>query len=252
MISLLYGGRWETWLWECVHYTLTRRRLPPLGLRSWLRRRLGWTPPLPQLPAWLDDAFARRTNLPERWRAFHALKPLPTTLHAEAYNILDSPLWSSTFERQDPGFTACPLEIRSPFFDVRLVEFVLAIPVVPWCVDKELVRSMMRGVLPEAVRTRPKAPLAGDPVQCHLRAGTLRWTDHFDPVPELAAYVDAARMRRLLDEGSSPETWWKTLVFRPIALNYWLRRQASFPDRDIQEPTDEQQAQRNACQVALS
>ena len=84
----------------------------PLGLRSWLKRCLGWTPPAPALPAWLDDAFARRTNLPERWRAFHAPQALPTTLHAESYNILCSPLWSCTFERQDPGFTACPLAYR--------------------------------------------------------------------------------------------------------------------------------------------
>jgi len=47
--------------------------------------------------------------------------------------------------------------------DVRLVEYLLGIPAIPWCVNKEILRVAMAGRLPKAVLNRPKSPLADNP-----------------------------------------------------------------------------------------
>jgi len=52
--------------------------------------------------------------------------------------------------------TRVPVEVQRPYFDLRLVRFLLRLPPVPWCADKELLRVAMQGVLPEQVRCRPK------------------------------------------------------------------------------------------------
>ena len=43
-----------------------------------------------------------------------------------------------------------------PFFDLRVLMYLLAIPPLPWCDNKEVLRSAMAGSLPDAVRSRRK------------------------------------------------------------------------------------------------
>ena len=68
------------------------------------------------------------------------------------------------FEEQDAATTRAPLEFRYPYFDIRLLRYCLAVPALPWCRAKYLVRRSMRGSLPAEVLTRPKAPLDPDPL----------------------------------------------------------------------------------------
>jgi asparagine synthase (glutamine-hydrolysing) len=77
---------------------------------------------------------------------------------------LSVPNWWWILESYDPGVTRLALEARHPLLDLRLVNFVLGIPPVPWCVDKHILREAMATVLPDAVVRRPKSPLAADPV----------------------------------------------------------------------------------------
>ena len=55
-------------------------------------------------------------------------------------DALNSKMWASLFEGYDPGATKLDLELRHPFIDLRLVEYLLAIPAVPWCVNKHILR----------------------------------------------------------------------------------------------------------------
>jgi hypothetical protein len=48
--------------------------------------------------------------------------------------------------------------------------FVLAIPPLPWCADKEILRRAMKGFLPDAVRLRPKTPMLADPIVAAFRS----------------------------------------------------------------------------------
>jgi len=85
-------------------------------------------------------------------------------IRRDAWEALAGSFWTFALEREDPGSTLVPVEPRFPFFDTRLVRYLLALPPIPYCIDKTLFRRAIRGMLPDRVRLRPKAPLAGDPL----------------------------------------------------------------------------------------
>jgi len=97
------------------------------------------------------------------------------------------PFWRVCSEGCDSGVTRVPIEVCHPFFDLRLVDFLLALPALPWCSDKELLREAARCILPDAVRLRRKSPLLEDPLIALLQqpesAGStllkvsLNWAD---------------------------------------------------------------------------
>ena len=207
------------------------RRRPPFGIRAalntWLRR--DGQPVLPY-PAWLDSAFEARCGLRDRWAqrgragAAHPLRP-------EALRKLTMPFWPSYFESWDAGARRVPVEARYPFFDVRLVEFLLAIPPVPWCVDKLILRESMRARLPEAIRVRRKTPLAGDPLIAHLERSP-RTLDAFDAGPALAGFVDRSAIPPFAGLDSN-RAW---LNVRPLCLDYWLKREGHHEVTGLHEP----------------
>ena len=121
-------------------------------------------------------------------------------------------------EASDPGVTGIPIEARYPFLDVRLVSYLLAIPPLPWCIDKQILRDAMRGTLPETIRLRPKAPLAGDPLRAKLRESGAASLDRFDAVSDLGRFVNRHAIPPL---ASDNDPW---LHVRPLCLNAWLRR----------------------------
>jgi asparagine synthase (glutamine-hydrolysing) len=197
-------------------------RRPDAGIRARMMQWLGYPPQRPPYPEWLNLAFANRLHLRERWEELSAPRaPGDHALRAEAYRKLTTPTWAWYAESCDAGVTRAPLELRYPFLDVRLVAYLLAIPPIPWFVDKQILRRAMKGRLPEAVRCRPKAPLAGDPLRAHLRESGISELDTFEAVPELAQYVNRAAIPRMAGECGSSDPW---LNVRPFCLNRWLKR----------------------------
>ncbi|MDP6609261.1 MAG: asparagine synthase-related protein [Vicinamibacterales bacterium] len=206
---------------DLVRTLLGHRCRPGVGLRAALTRWAGREPPMSEYPAWLDRDLARRLDLEARWahveslgvRGTHAVRP-------EAQGYLAWAPWAEWFEAFDPGATGILVESRLPLLDVRLVEYLLAIPPLPWCVDKHLLRVAMQDRLPDPVRLRPKTPLAEDPMDVHLSRGGSALLERFDPTPELAHYVDRSAMPRLTGGPGSHDPW---LHLRPFYLNHWLR-----------------------------
>jgi asparagine synthase (glutamine-hydrolysing) len=204
---------------------LLRGRRPPLGIRWHLRRWLGirakWQGPC---PAWLNPDFAARLELPARLERLTA-EAEPIQHHrGRAYADMASPLWANIFERSDPGTTRVGLEVRHPLVDIRLVRYVLSVPAVPWCHDKGLLRAAVRGVLPEEVCRRPKAPLAGDPIHVLLRRAETLWQD-FEVAPEAAGFVAQDAWRKAA-EASKNDAYLSWVNTRPISLACWLRHTA--------------------------
>jgi len=216
---------------------VVHRRRPGVGIRARLKQWLRYRSERPPFPAWLNGDFADRAGLRARWEQLYA--PPSTADHAlrpEAYWRLATGPWASYCESCDPGVTRNPVECRYPFLDVRLVCDLLAIPPFPWYVDKHLLRVAIRGALPDPVRLRPKAPLAGDPLGVWLRKAGIHWKDRFDPTPDLAPYVDSTTIPKLAGERDGHEPW---LNVRPLCLNEWLRRvhsvtriEEEIPDED--------------------
>jgi asparagine synthase (glutamine-hydrolysing) len=198
------------------------RRRPGGGIRAKLRKWLGRGSQLRSFPAWLNDAFTDRMDLRWRWKQVNAVEPVGDhPLRPAAYGRLALAPWSWYFESFDPGVTRIPVEGRYPFLDVRLVSYLLAIPPIPWCIDKYLLRRAMHGVLPNSIRLRPKAALRGDPLRAQLRRADVEWLDRFDPTPELARWVERTAVPPLAGGRDGLDSW---LNVRPLCLNYWLRR----------------------------
>jgi asparagine synthase (glutamine-hydrolysing) len=160
--------RFDRIIHDAGRYFLAHRRLLPLYFGTWLRKRSRPAADTQALPAWLNLAFADRLELAKRdvFDSNHSMRKHPA--RGEAYASLISLFWTSLFEDHGPGVTQVTLEERHPFFDLRLLRFLLRMPPAPWFVHKELLRQSMHGYLPEAVCSRPKTPLKGDPFLLYL------------------------------------------------------------------------------------
>jgi asparagine synthase (glutamine-hydrolysing) len=203
---------------DAIDSLFRARRRPGSGLfralRKWRARRTSTGTD----PAWLNRTFAGR--FPRREMPEHdTAASWASTLRPEACRRLTSPLWPWYFEAADPGSTRLPLEIRYPFLDVRLVSYVLAIPPLPWCIDKHLVRAAMRGVLPDAIRLRPKSPLREDPVRAYLRAHRSPTFTGSRLGADIDPYVDRAAVPEV--PGDTADPW---VDSRPYVLDRWLRQ----------------------------
>jgi asparagine synthase (glutamine-hydrolysing) len=205
-------------LFDSLRYRVAHRRRPYLSLRGlwarpfvppepwpWIRRRLG--PPL------ADPS-----------------QPHPT--RPEMIASLRGAQWEHIFESSDQGFTGIPVDVRFPFLDRRLIEFVLAIPPIPWVQRKLILREAMRGLLPEAVRTRPKRVFdgyyEGRLAQLQTRkggGGEFRVVPH--PVPALERYVDLRTIPSALPYEDRERA---LALLRVRELNDWLRARST-PNR---------------------
>jgi hypothetical protein len=114
-----------------------------------------------------------------------------------------------------------------------LLSYVLAIPALPWCQSKELLRAALVDLVPEEVRLRPKTFLREDPVAPRLRREDLGWIDRFDACSELARFVDRQRLTRLAGETDAERFVVNT---RPYSLNQWLRLLSTSHRRARSEP----------------
>jgi asparagine synthetase B (glutamine-hydrolysing) len=122
-------------------------------------------------PTWIAPEFAQRVGLRQRWEERATLEK-PRKRHLVrpwGHSSLALPQWTSMFEVQDPGVTHCNVEVCYPFLDLRIVEYLLAIPTFPWLYRKDLIRKAMRGRMHEASLLRRKTPLPASPVTSQLR-----------------------------------------------------------------------------------
>src|SRR5260370_9505507 len=124
------------------------------------------------------------------------------------------------FELEDAGTTHNEVETRYPFLDLRIVNYLLAIPPFPWCFQKMLLREAMAGRLPERVRGRPKTPLHGDPVLAQLRRTGAKLVKQMHVSPELDRYIERSALAEGHDKMNIEQIRGS---FRPHCLNIWLQ-----------------------------
>lgn len=198
---------------------LARAALGYLGAKDgWgetLRRYTGLrAPDMPDDPdpPWLAPdiaALARRDDA----------SPPPHPWHPRAMASFGSAIWPALFATFDDDEAQAPLLWRHPYLDLRVLEFLLAVPPVPWARRKLLLRRAMRGRLPREILERRKTPLAASsfalPVATHGLPPLAR-------DPRLAAFVDAEKLPEAASAGP--------LLPRLLAvhaLDYWLARHLS-------------------------
>ncbi|HEX6039030.1 asparagine synthetase B family protein [Longimicrobium sp.] len=207
---------------EAAQYAWWHRRLPRPGVRTWLAERGGARPWTAEAPAWIAPELARRVGLAERLAAWNAWDVPAHRLRPEAYETLVAPLWQTLFLSYDPGVTGVPLEVRHPFFDLRVISYWLSVPPAQWYNDKGLLRIGMRRFLPEAFLRRPKTPLTGDPLALRRARDGDAWLGGRTIGDEVARWVDVARVPAAMGGRSPapPVRTWEDV--RPLALSLWL------------------------------
>ena len=169
---------------------------------------------------WLDEDFVARTGLADRWR-----EVINRPSQRGIQGMLRAPLWSFIFMASTPEYTSLPFSQRYPFFDRRLIDFCVGIPVYPWRRDKRLLREAMKEVLPEQVRTRPKTALQGNPgLEMMKKNGPQPWMKALMTDPIARSYIDPGAWESAITgckNGDLPlqaRMSWQALTFL-----YWLK-----------------------------
>ena len=215
---------------DLFRFAYFQRSPPPIGIRTQLRR---WRNPhwnRAPFPVWLNADFAKRLDLVERWRRTKA-DSLSHPVRPHAFRVINSPSWDVLFSGYDAGTTLLPLEVNHPLIDLRMVDYLLALPIIPWLLDKRILREAMVGILPDAVRQRSKSPLAGDPGLYLRHTKKFQDIDQFQPVDALASYVDRKSISKVTEETDRTQLW---INVRPFSLNQWLSySHAMEPTHDI-------------------
>lgn len=209
---------------EAAQYLAVKGRFSRLYVRTRWNKWFARKSQEPLYPGWLNKDLEKRLGLRKRWETFMGAASPNGTPRRTAYEAMVDPLWPSMFEGYDPGVTKIPVEVRHPFFDLHLVSFLLGLPALPWCSDKELLREAARGVLPDSVRLRRKSPLSADPLIALLQQKESAWVDSFEGVPGLEPYVDRRRVPKVFEE---KDIWSGWIHLRPLSLNFWLRSQSA-------------------------
>jgi asparagine synthase (glutamine-hydrolysing) len=222
LVDLFRSLRLATAIRVFCGYFLANGRFPPLrgGFRSRWRRWSRRIDPMDGYPQWLAPEFEKQVCLRQRWRD---LRQPPQDFHPwypTAFTALNTSYWPSLLECEDAARTAAPVEARSPLLDVRVQRFLLRVPPVSLCIDKELLRVAGRGLLPQEILARPKTPLVGDPLV--LQIEKRLWNP-----PPLAASGTAIDMFVNCDKlgeitgNSDLFSPWRDLL--PLSLQYWLK-----------------------------
>ena len=122
--------------------------------------------------------------------------------------------WQSLFEFCDLSGGLSQSETRHPFLDLRLLQYMLALPAMPWCRNKLIIRRAMRKALPGEVLRRRKTAVRGSPDFARVLASGL---PRLVPAPNLTGYVNPSKIPSVA--GSVLEL---RGTLRPLGLNYWL------------------------------
>jgi asparagine synthase (glutamine-hydrolysing) len=229
----LASGRLGTLARDLAWYVGHTRALPPIGVRTWLAGRSRGVGPA-RRPRWLREELWRRAasrpsaRRPVGTRSRESREPTRGSREPSVRSFA-SPAWALVFDGYDPGCTGRPLEVRHPLVDLRLIRFALALPAVPWCVDKHLLRRCLDVALPAEIRARPKTPLPADPAAALHRRDGLRSSLPEWRSPLLSAFVDVAAVEEALardndnrenrDNRDDNDLW---PLLRTVALGAWL------------------------------
>src|SRR5439155_10439236 len=136
-IGYLIGGRrWGLLARDAAGFLRHERRLPRLSALMAATRTEG--PDAVAIPQWMSPRLVKDLDLHARVRyvmrpaeSAHPTRPL-------AHFSFTLPLWPHLFERLTPAYTHAQLHMSHPLADLRVLRFLMSVPVIPWCRNKYL------------------------------------------------------------------------------------------------------------------
>ena len=194
------------------------RPFPWHGIASRIRSFPGKVKGATGFPAWIAPEFAKRIALETRWKEFSRLS-FPASPHPsrpKAHASLLIPEWTRMFEINDPGATHFPVEVSYPFLDLKMVEYLLAIPVFPWAFKKRLERKAMRGKLPNEILRRKKTPVPEDATTSKILENANKRLRSETLDDKILEYFTPAKLSNSCDRIGVEEA-------RPYCLSLWLK-----------------------------
>lgn len=204
--------------------TLFSQRYPPF----WFRLSNGIRNEAPAVfPSWISPTFESRFRLRERWQVLDSPPPSNHPWRPTGFASFRIPQWQTLFEHFDAAITQACFEVRHPFLDLEMLRFLLAVPALPWCRSKYLLRRAMRGALPPEILRRRKT---GTPIT----APTMDLSE-----PHGVPFLPAAGIREYLDPAQLPGAAPPSVVesnIRARILNHWLQNSLLANDNQEQEP----------------
>ncbi len=136
---------------------------------------------------------------------------------------------ASLLERKDRMSMYSALEVRVPFADHRILEYVYN---VPWSikfdggVEKALLRNAMKDYLPERILKRKKSPYPKTHVKEYERIVTATLNRRIENGSPIASLLNTKAYRAMLTGES--DTWFGQLMSKPqliawlLQFDYWL------------------------------
>ena len=153
---LLRHGHFGHFVGQIGGFLMRYRQRPLAAARRCWQRMWGTIPERRadvEALALLAPSIAERIDIPKRWWQFPE-QPQRHPWRPSTYSQLTNHYWTLGFQQNDAANWRAPIEFRYPYFDIRLVRYLLRVPVLPWFSNKALLREAMRGKLPEIVRKR--------------------------------------------------------------------------------------------------
>ena len=145
---------------------------------------------------------------------------------------------ANLLERKDRMSMAHGLEVRVPFADHRILEYIYNVPIAikrEGGVEKALLRNAMRGILPDFILTRKKSPYPKthnpryeERVRAMLRARLEA------PDSRLAPLLDRRRLDAML--AGEDATWFGQLMARPQLIGWLLQLDAFLSEYRVELP----------------
>jgi asparagine synthase (glutamine-hydrolysing) len=234
---LLRRGRWGTLRsevsalaprlglsrWEALRSYVVAPALPAVAHRLWRaargRDRRGWSGGAP-----LDPGFARRVGLSARLRALERAGAAARTAREAHRNELASGVLPAALEIRDRIGAAAGVELRHPFFDVRLVELCLSMPEDQklrsgW--TRSIQRRALSGIVPQQILQRSDKGRINDALLAGLldaERGSLERSSSTGWAPA-GPFLDLPALSSLRTSGDAAD---HPALWQALTLARWL------------------------------
>jgi asparagine synthase (glutamine-hydrolysing) len=188
-----------------------------------VRHRLSDAVRRERFPAFIPKDFARRINLLGRLRS-HPRQPAGISFSQRTiFEVFVNGWMAHVMELEDRHSAQAGIEQWHPFYDLRLIEFCLAIPeeqrthnnYIKW-----VLRNAMKGLLPENIRTRlTKAEFSETFLRLFDRVGGANFFDHLNIGEK--GWVDSDRARELAKQRLSNPSSNLWPLMNTFAIEVW-------------------------------
>lgn len=177
----------------------------------------------------INPTFAKQTNLSKHIQALSS-EPLFLTAREEHRSSLATGLYSYAMEITDKATANKSIEARYPFFDRRLMEFCLAIPLEQKFrqgYPRAILRHAMKDILPPEIQWRVSKAKLGSNFRRNLLDRQRQTIENVSHQKTITPYINMPKLNAAYNRyaiNSRPQPGDDLDVFNSTLLSLWLDR----------------------------